>query len=488
MYSPDKPYPVYAKDVWWADNWDPLAYGREIDWNKPFFEQLQELSLVAPRICLVAAADADDYNSHYVNFAGSNKNCFMIFDSDYNEDSLYSNVLKHSRSCMDCSYIFNSELCYECIDCSQCYALSYSQNCTNCADSFFLYSCIGCKNCFGCYNLAQKEYWLFNQPVGKERYIEFMRTQKLSSRSFIENERSVFIELLLDAPRKDCRNLRTENCVGDHIEQSKDCFQCFNVTEGEELRYCDSLYYAKVCMDVSSFGEKIERIYESGTIGVQSYNLHFCEVCVPICSNLLYSIECRLTKDSFGCVSLKKNSYCILNKQYSPEDYVRTVDRLIAHMRETGEWGEFFPYSLASFGYNETVAQEYHPLLKAEALKLGAKWSDYNAPVPDVPTVTNIPDDISAVGDEILNKALFCKTSKRPFRISKAELSYYRQMELPLPSEHPDVRHTRRMSERNPQELWERTCAKTGVPILTSFAPLRPEIVYSEKAFLDSMV
>ena len=487
MYSPDKPYPVYAKDIWWSDKWDPLAYGREIDWSRPFFEQLAELSLVAPRLCLVTAADADEYNSSFVNFAGGNKNCYMIFDSDFNEDSMYSNVLKHSRDCVDCSYLYSSELCYECVDCSRCYELSYSQNCSGCTESSFLYSCIGCTNCFGCFNLVQKQYWIFNEPVGKERYLQFISEQQLRSRAFVDEERARFSDFIRQAPRKYCQNLKVENCLGDHIENSKNCYQCFNISEGEDLRYCDSLYSAKSCMDVSSFGEKIERVYESGTIGVQGSDLYFCEVCVPNCSNLLYSIECRLSKHSFGCVSLKNNAYCILNKQYSAEDYAKTVDRLIHHMSETGEWGQFFPYSLASFGYNETIAQESFPLTRSEAAQLGAKWSEFVTPPPNVPTLTEIPDNISDIGEEILGKALLCEVSKKPFRVTKPELAFYQRVGVPLPRRHPDVRHLERMSERNPQQLWERVCAETGQPIFTSYSPFRQEIVYGEEAFISCL-
>jgi hypothetical protein len=38
-------------------------------------------------------------------------------------------------------------------------------------------------------------------------------------------------------------------------------------------------------------------------------------------------------------------------------------------MEKNGERGEFFPSSLSSFGYNETVASELYPLSKEEAIK-----------------------------------------------------------------------------------------------------------------------
>jgi hypothetical protein len=38
-------------------------------------------------------------------------------------------------------------------------------------------------------------------------------------------------------------------------------------------------------------------------------------------------------------------------------------------MIRDGEWGEFFDPQLSYYGYNETIAMEYHPLTKEEALE-----------------------------------------------------------------------------------------------------------------------
>src|SRR3989344_5392742 len=43
MYSADKPYPIYCQKCWMSDNWDPLQYGQEYDFSKPFFEQFGQL-------------------------------------------------------------------------------------------------------------------------------------------------------------------------------------------------------------------------------------------------------------------------------------------------------------------------------------------------------------------------------------------------------------------------------------------------------------
>ena len=60
-------------------------------------------------------------------------------------------------------------------------------------------------------------------------------------------------------------------------------------------------------------------------------------------------------------------------------------------------------------------------------------------------------------------------------------------MKLPLPRLCPEERHKQRSSTRNPFQLWERTCSKTGKPVSTSYAPQRPEKIVSEEAFLEEM-
>ena len=132
-------------------------------------------------------------------------------------------------------------------------------------------------------------------------------------------------------------------------------------------------------------------------------------------------------------------------------------------MRSTGEWGEFFPASISPFGYNETVANEYFPMTREAALAKGFQWSDYEAPAPTVSRTipaSRLPERIEDIPDDILNWAIECEVTGRPFRIIAQELDFYRRHQLPIPRRHPDQRHLDRMSLRNPRKLFERKCDK----------------------------
>jgi hypothetical protein len=103
-----------------------------------------------------------------------------------------------------------------------------------------------------------------------------------------------------------------------------------------------------------------------------------------------------------------------------------------------------------------------------------------------IPAV-KLPDAIDDVPDDILNWAIECEATKRPFRIIKQELDFYRKMKLPIPHLHPDERHRRRMALRNPRKLWKRPCMKCGKEMETTYAPERPEIVYCENCYLKEV-
>ncbi len=491
IHALDSTYPVYAKDVWWSDSWDPLSYGMDFNFSRPFFEQFLELKSKVPHIALITSPDAEENNCHYINFAGNSKNCYMTFDSDFNEDSLYTNVLKHSKCCMDCSYVHSSELCYECVDCTNSYRLLFSRDSASCSESAFLLSCVGCMHCAFSVNLVEKKYCIWNEQYSKEEYFRKLSEMDLSSPSSLEKWKQKFLKFSLKYPRKFAHLLKAENCSGDYLFNTKNCDSSFNCSHAEDLKYCDSLFGAKTCMDTSSFGEHAEEIFESGTVGINCYGISFSFACVDQSSDLMYCEECRQTNHCFACHGLRRYEYCIFNQQYSKEDYHRLKARIIELMMKTGEFGQYFPPSLSSFSYNESVAEEHFPLTEPAAQNMGYRWRKRRE--EEVPETTKqipsdkIPEKISGIPDDILNWAIVCRESGKLYKIQKPELEFYRKMDLPIPRLHPDIRHERRMKMRNPRKLEERVCDRCGRLINTTYAAEMPEKIYCEKCYLSTV-
>lgn len=130
-------------------------------------------------------------------------------------------------------------------------------------------------------------------------------------------------------------------------------------------------------------------------------------------------------------------------------------------MQKTGEWGRFFPKYLSSFAFNESVAIEYYPLEKSEATGRGFLWTDFETPFPKVEKyipASMLPTDITKIPDDVLNWAIECEDTKKPFRLTTQELEYYRKHSFSVPKKHPDIRYRARLALRNPRNLFERTC------------------------------
>ena len=75
VYREESPFPVYEQSYFHSDSWDPKTYGQDYDFSKPFFEQFFALQQRVPHINLIGSKNE---NSDYVNYAGSNKNCFLL--------------------------------------------------------------------------------------------------------------------------------------------------------------------------------------------------------------------------------------------------------------------------------------------------------------------------------------------------------------------------------------------------------------------------
>ena len=124
-YSPEAPLPVIETSLWYSDSWEAKDYGRTYDPTRSFFAQFAELMREVPMYALSQRFGSE--NSPFTNLVSGNKNCHYIFAASNNEDCFYSTYIQRCCDVADSFFIFDSELCYECIDCSHCYRLFYSQ-------------------------------------------------------------------------------------------------------------------------------------------------------------------------------------------------------------------------------------------------------------------------------------------------------------------------------------------------------------------------
>jgi hypothetical protein len=485
IYSPEKPFKVFDQDEWWGDKWNPLDYGRDFDFSRLFFEQFAELQKAVPRVSIT---NTNSVNSEYTNYTANNKNCYLIFSNSYghNEDCYYGTCLLKSKFCVDNIFVDNSQYLYDCIDCKNSYRLFSSRDCDNCSDSYFLSDCRGCKDCIACKGLRNKQYYIQNKPYSKEAYLEILNKSEFSKNSGYARARKVFDDFDLKTPHVYSRQTNCENSTGDYLTNCRNCEMCFDTTDTENSKYLTySVGGDFNCYDCSYLGES-PNSYENLSL-VGGTHCLFNNIVWWNNAELTYTELCFNSQNLFGCIGLNHKKYCILNKQYSKEEYEKLAAKIAAHMQSTGEWGKFFPISMSPFAYNETVAQEYFPLDEKEVQKANWVWKELDEQGNYKGPVYKIPDDIKDVTDDICKQILKCEKSGKLYKIIPQELKFYRDFNLPIPRLSPEQRHLDRIALRNPRRLFDRKCAKCNAPIRTTYAPNRPQIVYCEKCYLKEV-
>jgi CxxC-x17-CxxC domain-containing protein len=495
MYPPEQDIVVYCQPCWWADNWDGTEYSMEYDPTRPFLEQVRVLNNKTPHVALettyLTLKDCE-----YCNAIAYGKNCMLATWADYCENVCFSSLINGVKDSSDCLRMSDSELCYESMGQNKGYRVFYSEECDSSTDVWFSRNLSGCINCVGCVNMRGASYCIFNEKYSKEDYFEKVKELKLDTRSGIEAFQKQIPEFFKKFPyREYSGNTLNVNVTGEYTYQSKNSKNMYISSGTEDCTNCQFITVAPArdCMDYSGWGNNAELIYESANVGDGVSNSKFSVYCFPDVTETEYSMWCIGAKHNFGCVNLKRKKYCILNKEYSKEEYEKLKAEIIADMRvrpymdERGKsylYGEFFPPEFSAFAYNTSNASKFFPKTEQEALTGGYFWhNELEQQVEATTTGDALPETIDEVTDAVMQEAIACTTCSRKYRIASLELSILRKLHMPLPDRCPKCREASRFAQMNPPRLYERTCANCNKPITTAFAPDRSETVYCVECY-----
>lgn len=492
IYSANKPFKVYCVSCWWGDGWDPASYGRDFDFSRPFFEQFSELQHEVPRMALLTK---NSINSEYTNHSGDNKNVYLSFACFINENVFYSTWVMKSRDCMDCSFIAEKgERLYNVLDSRSSYQCQYGMFLKDCSSCYYCYDCHGSSNCFMSSNLRSKSFVFRNEQCTREEYFERMKEITFASFETREKLDQEFQQLREHGSiHRYVISERNVNSVGSLLYDCKNVTASFEANKCEDAKYIYGGIENKTCMDIYHVGYNVELCYElHGCTRVS--NCQFCHLCYDDMS-LSYCDSCQNSQNLFGCVSVKKGEYMIFNKKYTKEEYTELREKIIAHMKETGEYGEFFPPSMAPVAYNETQGNYYVPLTKAEVESRGWLWEDTLPGTFGKETILpeQIPDTISDTNELILKEIFRCVDCSKNYNIVPDEFTFYKREMIPLPRRCPDCRYKRRFAIRPARRLWQRSCMCTHTThghesnchnkFESCFSPERVEAVYCEDCY-----
>ncbi len=481
IHAPETSFTVYCMECWFSDKWDPMDYGREYDFSKPFFVQYRKLLEAVPRPAFTGTSLIESEYSHACN---NIKNCYYVFWTYFSENSQFDYGLLFSKYTYDSYVVDNSDHVYSALHSNRLYKARFVYFSDECLDSAFLFDCVGCSNCFGCVNLRKQKYNIFNQRFSKEEYAKEIAKWDLGSYRILNEAKEKFKSLYLSLPRRYAHILSSQNVTGDIIRDTKNCKTCFSALDGVEN--CKFIYFGglnlKDSYDVGGGGLNSQLLYE---IYAMTGNVERCSFSAGGNNsiNTAYCDWARNSADSFGCVSIQNKKYCILNRQYTKDEYEAMLQKIRKHMDDMPyidkkgriyKFGEFFPPEFSAYAYNESAAFPWYPKTKEEVLEEGWQWRDEVKRKYEVTMRQDaIPDHIKDVQNSILKDVIECehcsdlwrKTHKaclhgctEAFRITKEELAFHREMNIALPRLCPSCRIAEVLLWRNGFHLHKRKC------------------------------
>lgn len=289
--------------------------------TKGFFKELQKLLYSQPKPeTLVLHSENCFFGDHVFN----SKKLSYCFDTSASSDSVYLFDCHLVAGSLDCDYTVESESCYDSVDLYKCFNCFYGEKLDNTRDALYCYDLSNCHDVFGCVSLKNKSYCIFNRQLTKEEYEEKIQKYKLLAPDKVLK---MLEELKLSYPITQSAAERNVNSpYGNYVYDCKNCYMCFDVGRSEDSSYLFDCADDKKSMDMSYTYQGTHNSYQI-VDSINIYNSSFV-LNSENCQDSFYLFNCKGVKSSLGCVGLQYKEYCILNRQFSKEEYDRQASEI----------------------------------------------------------------------------------------------------------------------------------------------------------------
>lgn len=447
-------------------------------------------------------------NSEYNNLSNNLVNCYLCIDCWESQNLQYSWFISWNST--------NSIDCFDWMESNNCYEVMWFNNVSNsffCTDISWTYDCYFClfcdgiSSCIWCYWLSNWRHMIFNEKKTEQEYNEFKQKYFNWSKKSLEEFRVLFKGFINSVYFPNIISINCNNVVWSDFLDSKNIFLSNFIYFSEDIRY--SFYNAKLkdSMDADFSVLWCSRLYNTITTVRSSFLVSCVEMTDS--NNCMYCMSCLWCSNCFWCVWLSNKSYCIYNVEYDKDERIKFVSWIIQSLIDKWVFWYFFDSSLSFYPYNDTLASFYYPINKCitdvwESETLFGDWK-WLVKIPNKATLLvnwkldlwwnepfyvlwrtkeeeikvppsleqvkweDVRDNINDVDETIVNKAIICNISWRPFRVTKTELEFYKKFNLPLPTIHPDYRYKHRLDARNATKFFIRESLKDWKKYLTKY-------------------
>jgi len=256
----------------------------------------------------------------------------------------------------------------------------------------------------------------------------------------------------------DAINYHSDWCEGSGINYSSNIINGYYVsraTNGRNMMFISGINHANHYHDVFESWIDSDDFYAVSNAW-SGCNHIYCSTQVEKSSNLFYCYHMETCSFCLGCIWLKNKSYCILNKQYTKEEWNQKVEEIFWQMDTDGTLWEFFPARMNPFYFNDTAAYLIDPsFTKEEVTAAWYLWRDepIKVDIPegaqtvtvdklgnfewwsDVGTNGSTSDKIRTI-DESICKKVIIDHEWNAYRVIPMELEFLIKHGLPLPRKH----------------------------------------------------
>lgn len=432
-HNPELGNKICTVDEFWSDAIDNSQFGRPYCFDRPFFEQWRDL---VHDCYLLPLNNFNTEGSSYVNGATNVSNSYLCFNIIESQDCMYCFSHHRGSDNVDCVGATSAQFCYSCVDIENCYECQHCQDCKNSNNCFYCLDLIGCKYCIGCVGLRNTEYCIRNDNVGRQAYFRFLKEHELGDRHVRTSLIQSCDSFIAEQKHEVNRIINCEESSGDYLTDCKNSHECFFSQRLHDCGYLVQGYNSKDSWKGIAISSELT--YKS--MSVRGYHDLYSYVSTDGSYNVYCYMLANHCANCFGSVGLKSKSYCILNKQYTKEEYFDLVPRIIEHMKTTGEWGEFFPPAYSTHAYHASVACDiFEGLSESTLMKRGYRVLPQDEPAAQAgeTSAKDIPDRSSDIAPgKLLEKRFVCEKTSRPFTYQKKELDFYVRFKIPPPRIH----------------------------------------------------
>jgi hypothetical protein len=274
-------------------------------------------------------------NSDYCNQDTDDKNCYLNAWWHFNEDCMYNTYAVYSKWNIDNFRSIKSENIYWSYKIDKSNKIFFSEYIENWFNIFFSKDIIWSSNIIMSSGIRNGEYIYKNKQYDKESrnkiYEDYLN--KMKTHSWLKKTLSEYNIFISKQIQRNLYNQNNESVIWDEITNSKKSKFCLSLEEWEDVMYANINAYIKDCMDTESVWWS-DKLYQYSSTSKN----HNCIVGTHILDQMNNSHYCAFSQNwnnIFACLWVNHKKYTILNKQYTKDEYIILIDKIIEF--EAGE-------------------------------------------------------------------------------------------------------------------------------------------------------